>query len=96
MPPAQLQPCESTLTVNACRASVNEAIRIFSCISDAEDRIARSYFRKSLILKKLQQPEQTAKALVEAQRHRETLVGAGVMGTDTELEYDSLVVYYNK
>ncbi|EEP78480.1 predicted protein [Uncinocarpus reesii 1704] len=76
--------------------SVGRAITIFHSVPGAEDRVARSYFRKHLILKEMQQDGEAKKALVEAQNYRKALVGHGQAGTDSMADYDSLVSYYNK
>lgn len=58
--------------------------------------MARSCFRKHLILKELQRPVDASNALAEARTYREALIGHENCGNDVMAEYDSLVSYYNK
>jgi hypothetical protein len=77
------------------RTSVTNAIKIFTQVPGAEDRVSRSYFRKHLILKELGRDEKAGEALCEARRLRQELTSQETCG-DTIQEYDSLVSYYNK
>ncbi|KAL9124330.1 MAG: hypothetical protein Q9217_006330 [Psora testacea] len=76
--------------------SIANAIKVFTQVSGAEDRIARSYFRKHLILKDLGWDAESRVALGEARRYRQALSGNGVEWNDTMQDYDFLVSYYNK
>ena len=79
-----------------CRTSVANAIEVFTRILGAEDRVARLYFRKHLILKDLRQDADSGVALSEARRYRQALGGKGVDWDDTMHDYDFLVSYCNK
>ncbi len=78
------------------REIVEGAIKIFLTVAGAEDRIARSYFRKYLILSEMDYDDESAKALAKARSYRRTLTGKGQVEDDTVEVYDSLVSYYNK
>ncbi|KAL6881404.1 P-loop containing nucleoside triphosphate hydrolase protein [Trichoderma novae-zelandiae] len=77
-------------------ASIENAIKVFENVLGAEDRVARSYFRKHLILKEMKRGAESVVALGEARRYRQALVGNGDEGKDTMQDYDFLVSYYNK
>jgi hypothetical protein len=75
---------------------VDEAIAIFTNISGAGDRLARSHFRKYLILEDLGKNEAASDALSLAQKERHDLVGSEAESKNSMEAYDSLVSYYNK
>ncbi|OAA53932.1 Tetratricopeptide-like helical [Niveomyces insectorum RCEF 264] len=77
--------------------SIENAIKIFEKVPGAEDRLARSYFRKYLLMKTSQEDE-ASKALSAAKRYRKILVGEeqDSKDTDTMEDYNLLVSYYNR
>ncbi len=73
---------------------MDAAIGIFRKVANAEDRVARSYFRKYLILSDMDRTEEASEALAAARHLRQTLTGEE--GDDTMEVYDNLVCYENK
>ncbi|KAI8960371.1 hypothetical protein F5Y11DRAFT_358551 [Daldinia sp. FL1419] len=72
---------------------INLAINIFQGVAKAEDRVARSCFRKYLILTSLEDHEGATEALNKARNIRKTLISDTQTTNDTMEEYDSLVSY---
>ncbi|KAF5228606.1 hypothetical protein FAUST_10974 [Fusarium austroamericanum] len=77
--------------------AITEAIAIFEKVTDADDRLARSYFRRHLILKDMCKSDDALDALQFARTCRTKLTGAELRECNDKVEeYDSLVSYYNK
>ncbi|KAL8358300.1 hypothetical protein RB601_009625 [Gaeumannomyces tritici] len=78
------------------RRNIDLAIGIFSDFPGAEDRLARSYFRRSLILDDLQDSVGALNSITDAKETRARVDGQSRAGKNTMKDYDSLVCYYNR
>ncbi|CAG7555135.1 unnamed protein product [Fusarium equiseti] len=77
--------------------SIMEAISVFQKVPNADDRLARSYFRKHLILNEMGKMDDALDALRSARAYRAKLTSiTPPQNDDTVEEYDGLVSYYNK
>ncbi|KAI0175554.1 P-loop containing nucleoside triphosphate hydrolase protein [Hypoxylon sp. FL1284] len=76
--------------------SINLAISIFSKISGSQDRLARSYYRKYLILLDAGDATAAEVALATAQKLLAALTGRDDQSALSIAHYDSLVAYYNR
>ncbi|KAI1150932.1 hypothetical protein F4825DRAFT_424777 [Nemania diffusa] len=75
---------------------IENAITIFTHIPGADDRCARSYFRKYLILAELNRKDLADAALTEANQLLAELSNAQEPRNTSLKTYDALVSYYNK
>lgn len=78
------------------RSAINHSIEVFTAIPKALDRLARSYYQKSLILEDLNHNQDAVEALYHARRLRHDLVGNEELNDDSMEAYDSLVYHMNR
>ncbi|KAK4445511.1 hypothetical protein QBC34DRAFT_472474 [Podospora aff. communis PSN243] len=76
--------------------NVEYAIEAFGTCPDSDDRLARCFFKKSLVLRSLLREADAEEALIAAQTFGAKLQGSRDWTGDRMEDYDSLVSYCNK